>query len=87
VYFLAFSQMSQVMSVMSSSYLFLFGWSSDERNIEELLNSTVTWEHRGEDIFQSFYTGLSEINVPTLKSVSVTTYAGFSKNTGSSDIH
>jgi hypothetical protein len=77
----AFSQMSQLMSVMFSSYLFLFGWSSDKSNIEELLKTAVLHGTTiGEDIFQSFYTGLLEINVPTLESVSITADGGFSKN-------
>jgi hypothetical protein len=80
VNFLAFSQMSQLMSVMFSSYLFLFGWTSDEGNIEELLKTVLLHGKTvGEDIFQSFYTGLLEIDVPILKSVSITTDGGFSK--------
>lgn len=62
------------MSVMFSSYFFLFRWSS-EGNIEELLKTVLLHgKTRGEDIFQSFYTGhLVEINVQILKSVSITT--------------
>jgi hypothetical protein len=46
----------------------------NDGNIKELLKTIpLHWKTKGENIFQSFYAGLLEMNVPIHKLVSVTT--------------